>query len=56
MGRHDHLRFLPRLDGLELLQELELAIGRERRFRLVEDEDTGLRAAFLEEADEAFAM
>ena len=56
MGGHDHLADAGLVHAAQQLQELELAGRRQRRFRLVEDEEALPPAALLEEAQEAFAV
>jgi hypothetical protein len=54
-GHHD-LAYRGLLHPPHQLQEFHLARGRQRRFRLVEDEDALALAALLEEAQKTFAV
>src|SRR5882724_6370519 len=56
MRGHDDLADRGLLHPPQQFQELNLARGRQRRFRLVEDEDALALAALLEEAQKTFAV
>lgn len=54
--RHDHLALAEPVHAAQQLEEFDLAGRRQRRFRLVEDEDAAPLAAFLEDAQKTLAM
>src|SRR3954447_4917919 len=56
VGGHDDLAMADVFHPPHQLQERDLARGRQRGFRFVEDEDALALAAFLEEAQKAFAV
>lgn len=54
--RHDHLALAEPVHAAQQLEERDLAGRRQRRFRLIEDEDAAALAALLEEAQKTLAM
>jgi hypothetical protein len=56
MGCHDDLADAGLVHAPQQLEKLDLPGRRQRRFRLVEDEDALTPTALVEEAQEAFAV
>jgi hypothetical protein len=56
MGGHDHLAMACYVHPTQPLEEFELAVRRQRRFRFVEDEDPLLLASLCKEPQETFTV